>query len=107
MIEHTLEMEDSILYVRPISALKQADFERLARTVDPYIEATGALAGLIIDAPTFPGWESLGAMSAHIRFVREHLVDSAHKWSRYCPRAGTGTLREISSTSVRGEPVEP
>ena len=72
MIEHTLDTEHSILYLRPKSALKQDDFVQLAKTVDPYIEKTGDLAGLIIEAPKFPGWESLGAMAAHFRFVRDH-----------------------------------
>ena len=72
MIEHTLDTAHSILYVRPKSALEQGDFVQLAKTVDPYIEKTGDLAGLIIEAPKFPGWESLGAMAAHIRFVRDH-----------------------------------
>ena len=45
---------------------------QLAKTVDPYIEKSGSLAGLIIEAPKFPGWDSLGAMAAHIRFVRDH-----------------------------------
>jgi hypothetical protein len=72
MIEHTLDTANSILYVRPKSSLEQSDFVQLAKAVDPYIEETGGLAGLIIEAPTFPGWESLGAMVAHIRFVRDH-----------------------------------
>ena len=72
MIEHTLDVGHSILYVRPRSSLEQGDFVQLAKTVDPYIEKTGDLAGLIIEAPTFPGWDSLGAMAAHIRFVRDH-----------------------------------
>jgi hypothetical protein len=72
MIEHTLDTAHSILYVRPKSALEQCDFVQLAKTVDPYIGEAGHLAGLIIEAPTFPGWESLGAMAAHFRFVREH-----------------------------------
>jgi len=72
MIEHELDTEHSILYLRPKSALEQKDFEQLAKTVDPYIEKSGDLAGLIIEAPKFPGWESLGAMAAHFRFVREH-----------------------------------
>ena len=37
-----------------------------------YLHPQGALAGIIIDAPKFPGWDSLGAMAAHIRIVREH-----------------------------------
>ncbi|RZU02714.1 STAS/SEC14 domain-containing protein [Rivibacter subsaxonicus] len=72
MIEHTLDRAHSVLYLRPISALEQADFEQLAKSVDPYIEETGGLAGLIIEAPKFPGWESFGAMAAHFRFVRDH-----------------------------------
>ena len=72
MIEHTLDTAHSILHVRPKSALEQDDFVQLAKTVDPYIEKTGNLAGLIIEAPGFPGWDSLGAMAAHFRFVRDH-----------------------------------
>jgi hypothetical protein len=72
MIEHTLDTANSILYLRPKSALEKDDFAQLAKTVDPHIEKTGDLAGLIIEAAKFPGWESLGAMAAHFRFVRDH-----------------------------------
>ena len=72
MIEHTLDVAHSILYVRAKSSLEKSDFVQLAKTVDPHIQKTGDLAGLIIEARTFPGWESLGAMAAHFRFVRDH-----------------------------------
>jgi hypothetical protein len=72
MIDHTLDTAHSILYLRPKSTLDKDDFVQLAKAVDPYIEKNGALAGLIIEAPAFPGWESLGAMAAHFRFVRDH-----------------------------------
>ena len=72
MIEHDLDTVHSILYVRPKSALAADDFASLASTVDPHIEATGGLAGIVIEAPSFPGWDSLGAMVAHFRFVRDH-----------------------------------
>lgn len=72
MIEIDLDAANAILYVRPRAALEQDDFAQLAKTVDPYIEKNGNLAGLIIEAPRFPGWESLGAMVSHIRFVRDH-----------------------------------
>jgi hypothetical protein len=72
MIEYDLDTAHSILHVRPQSALEQDDFVRLASAVDPHIEAAGGLAGLIIEAPTFPGWESFGAMVTHFRFVRDH-----------------------------------
>ena len=72
MIESDLDKATSILYVRPKSALEQADFAGLAEKVDPYIEASGGLRGLIIEVEKFPGWENLGAMTAHFRFLRDH-----------------------------------
>ncbi|MDL9998207.1 STAS/SEC14 domain-containing protein [Variovorax sp. J22P240] len=72
MIEHTFDTTHSILYVRVKGALQLGDFAELAKTVDPYIEQTGDIAGIVIEAPAFPGWESLGAMVAHFRFVRDH-----------------------------------
>jgi hypothetical protein len=63
MIEYTLDTECSILHVQPKSAIEQDDFEKLANAVDPHIEATGGLAGLIIETPSFPGWKSLGQWS--------------------------------------------
>ncbi|PYN88060.1 MAG: hypothetical protein DMD87_11990 [Candidatus Rokuibacteriota bacterium] len=72
MIEYRLDAARSIVYVRPKSALERDDFVKLARAVDPHIEATGGLAGLIIEISAFPGWDSLGAMAAHFRFVRDH-----------------------------------
>jgi SpoIIAA-like len=72
MIEYELDTEHSILLVRPQSALDKNDFVELAKAVDPQIEANGDLAGLIIAAPSFPGWDSFGAMVTHFRFVRDH-----------------------------------
>ena len=72
MIDYSFDTAHSILYVRPKSALAADDFAKLAKAVDPHIEAIGDLAGLIIEAPGFPGWDSLGALIAHLRFVRDH-----------------------------------
>jgi hypothetical protein len=75
MIDHTLDTANSILYLRPKSALQQSDFAQLANTVDPFIRDNGKLAGVILEVKSFPGWESFGAMAAHIRFVRDHHKD--------------------------------
>src|SRR3954465_2473087 len=72
MLEHDLDTARGILHLRPKGALEKEDFARLARTVDPFIESRGELAGIIVDAPGFPGWDSFGAMAAHFRFVRDH-----------------------------------
>jgi hypothetical protein len=72
MIESDLDTAHSILLVRPKSKLDKADFVELAKVVDPQIEETGDLAGLIISAERFPGWDSFGAMVTHFRFVKDH-----------------------------------
>ncbi len=72
MLEYRLDSKNSVLYLRPTSALTEEDFAGLAKVVDPYIEKNGSLAGLLIEVSAFPGWESLGAMAAHFRFVKEH-----------------------------------
>ena len=72
MIEHTLDREHSMLHVKPHGPLENGDFEGLATTVDPFINETGGLAGLIIETPKFPGWKNFGAMVKHFKFVRDH-----------------------------------
>ena len=72
MIDFDLDPTHSIVVVRPQSRLDKEDFVELAKAVDPQIEATGDLAGVIIDAPSFPGWDSFASMVSHFRFVRDH-----------------------------------
>ena len=72
MIDYELDKANRILRVRPESSLDKKDFAELAKAVDPEIETSGDLAGLIIDAPHFPGWDSFGSVVTHIRFVHDH-----------------------------------
>ena len=100
MIEYNLDTEHSILHVQPKSAIEQDDFVKLAKAVDPHIEATGGLAGLIIETPSFPGWKSFGAMVNQFRFVRDHHKRIKRIGSRNglppgrCRRASNVTLCE-------------
>jgi hypothetical protein len=72
MIQHQLIDDESILLVVPQGPLASDDFKALAAEVDPAIERSGRLQGIMIEAQSFPGWEDFGAMTAHLRFVREH-----------------------------------
>lgn len=72
MLEYELLQTDGILILRPQGRLEAADFEKLAKEVDPYIEANGRLHGLMVDAEAFPGWKDFAALVAHLRFVRDH-----------------------------------
>jgi hypothetical protein len=91
MIVHSLDAAHFILYLRPTSVLEREDFEQVARTVDPYIEASGDRAGLIIETAAFPGWDSLGAMAAHFRFLRDH-----HKHIRKIAVVTDGLLGDLA-----------
>ena len=72
MVEQELLQTEGILILRPQDRLEAADFEQLAREIDPYIGANGNLHGLMLDAEAFPGWQDFAAMVAHLRFVRDH-----------------------------------
>ncbi len=72
MIDYDLDAAHSILLVRPQSRLEKDDFVTLTKAVDPQIQATGDLAGLIIDVGSFPGWADFGSMISHFRFFRDH-----------------------------------
>lgn len=72
MLSHELLKDEGILVVRPQAALEAADFEALAKEVDPYIEAHGRLRGLVVEAQSFPGWSDFAALLSHFRFVRDH-----------------------------------
>ena len=40
--------------------------------IDPYIREKGKLTGLLIEAASFPGWDSFGALIEHLKFVHDH-----------------------------------
>ena len=72
MIRFELLKDIGVLLVEPRDALSAEDFREIAREIDPYILENGKLAGLLIDAKSFPGWDSFGALIQHMKFVRDH-----------------------------------
>jgi hypothetical protein len=72
MLGYELLREDGILLIRPQGRIQAGDFESVANVVDPYIEERGRLTGVMIEAPSFPGWDTFGALVSHLRFVRDH-----------------------------------
>jgi len=72
MIAVELQRDKGVLVVEPKGALTTDDFQQIARTVDPYILEKGKLSGMLVDVPTFPGWNSFAALVEHVKFVREH-----------------------------------
>ena len=72
MLTFHLNALDGILSLEPSGPLQASDFEALAREVDPYIEKNGYMNGLLIHAPSFPGWVDFAAFLSHIHFVKSH-----------------------------------
>jgi len=72
MLRHELLIDKRILVIHPEGPLQSADFERIGKEVDPFIEKHGDLAGLMIEAARPPGWEDFASLVTHIRFVRDH-----------------------------------
>jgi len=72
MLAHEFRKAEGILIVTPEAPLAAEDFQRLAAEVDPYIDTTGNLRGLLIEAKAFPGWEDFAGFLSHFRFVRDH-----------------------------------
>jgi hypothetical protein len=72
MIDYALDADRGILLVHPDDPLSKEDFATLSSVVDPFLDSHGKLAGLVIDAPSFPGWTNFAALMAHFRFVHDH-----------------------------------
>ena len=72
MVDYELLPAEGILILRPHGALEAADFEKIAREVDPYIETHGKLHGILLEAASFPGWKDFAALIAHLKFVKNH-----------------------------------
>ena len=71
-VEQRMVGDTGVLVVELTQALRKQDFDAIALTADAWIESHGMLRGLVIHTRAFPGWENLGALMHHVRFVREH-----------------------------------
>ena len=72
MIKFELLKDAGLLLVEPQGTLSANDFCEISRVVDPYINERGKLVGLLIEAKSFPGWDSFGALIGHLKFVHDH-----------------------------------
>jgi hypothetical protein len=71
-IDHRLIPESGVVVVEVSQPLRAPDFDALGLTVDTWLDAHNRLPGLVLHARAFPGWENLGGLARHIRFVRDH-----------------------------------
>jgi len=88
--------ERGVLVVEPHAKLQVEDFDALDATADTWIESSEhSLRGLVVHARQFPGWENLGSLLRHLRFVRDH-----HRKIRRVALAVDGTIAEFTPALV-------
>lgn len=66
-----LDAETGILTLEPApdTALSEDDFQLVGRTIKAYLDEHDSLPGILISTRRFPGWQSVGALFAHLKFV--------------------------------------
>jgi hypothetical protein len=69
---HRLLPEFGVIVVDISAPLRATDFDAIAFSADTWIQAHGALHGIVIHARAFPGWENLSGFFRHMRFIRNH-----------------------------------
>lgn len=71
-VTHRILPESGLIVVEVTEPLRGQDFDALAVTADTWLETHDAVQGIVIHAREFPGWENLGSLLRHVRFVRDH-----------------------------------
>jgi len=78
MLTVKLNETEGIAIIEPDGELSERDFESAAAIIDPYIEKSGKLNGVIIHVKSFPGWDSFSALIMHLKFIQEHHKMVSH-----------------------------
>lgn len=75
-ISCTMDAETGILTLEPApdTALSEDDFQMVSRAIKSYLDDHDSLPGVMICTRRFPGWQSVGALFAHLKFV-SHVHD--------------------------------
>jgi hypothetical protein len=71
--------------------LRAQDFEALTATADTWLATHDVLPGVVLHARAFPGWENIGGLLRHVRFVRDH-----HRDVRRVALAVDGSIAEFA-----------
>ena len=72
MLSVKIDEKNLVATLHPEGPLSANDFQSAAKIIDPLIERSGRLNGIIIHTRSFPGWDSFGALVSHMHFVKDH-----------------------------------
>ena len=78
MLKVELDESIGIAILTPDGKLTEKDFINAASYIDPYIEKSKSLLGIVIVTEHFPGWESFASMLKHFKFVKDHHKQVSH-----------------------------
>ncbi|ASN22833.1 STAS/SEC14 domain-containing protein [Streptomyces pluripotens] len=90
-VSHRLLPDAQVLVVEVEQPLRAQDFEALAQTADNWLETHDTLPGVVVHARQFPGWENIGSLVRHMRFVRDH-----HRKVRKVALAADSNLADLA-----------
>jgi hypothetical protein len=71
-ITHRVLADAGVVVVEAADPLRVQDVEALAAVVDGWLTDHPSLHGLVLHARAFPGWENIGGLIKHLRFVLDH-----------------------------------
>lgn len=73
-VDAQINVTGGILTLRPSEehSLSVYDFEYITKLADDYLAEHSTINGILISSRHFPGWQGLGAMMSHLKFVHDH-----------------------------------
>jgi hypothetical protein len=71
-VTHRVLPESGVIVVEVTEPLRAQDFDSLAATADAWLATHDEVPGVVLHARAFPGWENVGGLLRHVRFVRDH-----------------------------------
>lgn len=72
MLDIKIDRTTHVAVLEPDGPLLESDFKAATEQIDAMIEESGNLKGIVVHAKSFPGWDSIAALVAHLRFVKDH-----------------------------------
>lgn len=72
MLNVKIDKTSHVAVLEPDGPLSESDFRTASAKIDALIEESGNLKGLVVHAKSFPGWDSIAALIAHLRFIKDH-----------------------------------
>jgi hypothetical protein len=108
----TEAMSPCVLKIIPSEKLTEADFQGLAKQVDPMIAKCGQVR-LLIDVSEFNGWESYAAFQAHASLIKNRqrsveriAVIVGHGWQHWLVDTARMFLHPEARAFGKGQEVD-